>query len=1037
MATPKPLDLNTARMGSFVTADPGLGVGRLVEAGASTSRVRYFRGPIREPYVDLDHPTAEVRPARLGLNSRVFFLQRGHWRVGRIDALPGRGDVDFVVALPNSEGALLPQEALEIRWCRPIEDPFAFLLSGGTESPLLADVRTSLLAGWRAQRAASHGAEGIWLSSVELHPHQISAVRRVAADPIRRYLLADEVGLGKTIEAGGVIRQSMDGGVKRTLVLVPDHLRQQWETELVGRFHLPVGATLQILGHTEVALWSAAAPDLLVIDEAHHLTRAGAVSPQTRLKAHDLAIAASQLLLLTATPVRSNEAGFLDLLSMLDPVQYRPEQLDEFVRRVDARDELALIHRSLESVEDVFEFTYLADQLRELFPSDGVLADLIRIAEASDDALLANCALRIRSHLSETYRLHHRMIRTRRTPELTNVFGVRGRRRGRPFTLEVSDQGDALRLDLLEFLRSRLAGALDDGHLTSSEAIALFREWAARCGSLPVALKPLACELRAQASESPDDARWLALSDSERIADLADRVVSSWTGFEPGFVAALSSLVMSKRAGRVVISSAFTESTVAAFGSMQERWGSHRVALHSMWSDREENDAAVERWRTDPTCSLLFCDAGAEEGVNLQDADLLVHLDLPWQTPRLEQRLGRCDRYREGVSDPISSVVLTYGDQPFSSQWFEFVADAAHVFDKSVSALQYVLVDVEQEFVELAIRGGPAAMAGATPDFESRLAQESVRISAQDALDGVSMPSDDAPLAALDRDRGFGHALTTWLEGVGCGVKHVRPGVVVLQPRGRVQVPFELEMAISRCLKVPLALSREAAVSNKIEILRAGHPLVDAIAAHLSESDRGVASAMFRPAKGIWPPRVVARADVLSVVDRAQVLDVVGPSTELAQRVLDLCAELLPARLDSVWFFPDGEEVTHPSVLRAYSREGGDINLGSRPDAFDSFISHVDWESLCATGAEVALRLVRSRSAEALHRTAQIEMLLGRVLTEVDQRKARVSAGMSGDEWTFDDVVYGNLERTLVEPRRTVVSAGAVFLGDPHLAGLS
>jgi len=80
---------------------------------------------------------------------------------------------------------------------------------------------------------------------------------------------------------------------------------------------------------------------------------------------------------------------------------------------------------------------------------------------------------------------------------------------------------------------------------------------------------------------------------------------------------------------------------------------------------------------------------------------------------------------------------------------------------------------------------------------------------------------------------------------------------------------------------------------------------------------------------------------------------------------------------------------------------------------------------------------VRSRSAEALHRTAQIDMLLGRVLTEVDQRRMRVAARMSGDEWAFDAEVSGNLERTLAEPRRTVVSAGAVFLGDPHSAGLS
>jgi hypothetical protein len=181
---------------------------------------------------------------------------------------------------------------------------------------------------------------------------------------------------------------------------------------------------------------------------------------------------------------------------------------------------------------------------------------------------------------------------------------------------------------------------------------------------------------------------------------------------------------------------------------------------------------------------------------------------------------------------------------------------------------------------------------------------------------------------------------------------------------------------------------------------------------------------------------VVARADVLSVVDRARILDLLGSSAELAQRVLDLSAELLPSRLDSVWFFPDGEEVTHPSVLRPYSREAGDINLGSRPDAFEYLTLHIDWESLCASGAEVAYRLVRSRSAQASERSEQIDVLLGRLQTEVDQRRARVAAGMSGDEWAFDPAVAENLGLALVEPRLTVISAGAVFLGDPQLAGL-
>lgn len=1019
-------------LGEFVSADLRLGVGRLVEAGAGVSTIRYFKGPMKHPFVEVECPTSEVKPVRLALNSRVFFLHAGHWRVGRIDAVPSGADEGVVVALPNSQGIVLPPEVLEIRWRRPIDDPFAFLSSGGTESPLLADVRTSFLAGWRAQRAASHGVEGLLLSSVELHAHQVSAVRRASSDPVLRYLLADEVGLGKTIEAGALIRQRMSEGSERVLVLVPDHLCGQWASELAGRFQLEVGSRLQIHGHSGMSGWPIEVPDLLIVDEAHHMTRTGVFPPDVRDKVRHLAIAAGELLLLTATPVRSNEAGFLDLLSMLDPDRYRPDDLEEFTRRVDARDELALIHRSLESVEDVFEFSYLSNRLRELFPGDRVLTDLIDAAEAAGDAELAPVAFRIRSHLSETYRLHHRMIRTRRTPELTQAFGVRGRRRGRPFTLEVDDQTDAIRLDLLEFVRSRLGAALDEEVLSSSSAAAVFREVGARCGSLPVALQSVAADF----GEFGELRRWLSEPDHRRIVHMAEQIAASWAAFRPVFVESLSSLVAARSAGRVVLASAFSESAAAAFAAMEDRWGSHRVALHSVANSARENDNAVERWRTDPSCNLLFCDGGAEEGVNLQSADLLVHLDLPWHTSRLEQRLGRCDRFREGIVEPISSTIVMYGDQPFSAGWFEFAADAAHVFDRSVSSLQYVLADVEREVLEMAVRGGPSAMADSTFDFEARLAQESIRITAQDSLDAVSVPSSHLELIELDNDRGFTAAMTTWLESVGCGVKHVRPGVIVLQPRGRVQVPFDLEMSITRWLKVPLALSREASVADKVEILRAGHPLVDSIAVHLAESDRGVAFAMFRHASGIWPPAVVARADVLSSVDAAAVQALEGLPEELGLRVLDLCAELLPPVLESVWFFPNGDEVTHPSVLRPYSRESGDVNLGSRPETFESLTSHIDWASLCDRGSRIALDLIGAREVANSNRAERVEGLVALVMTEVDQRRSRAAAGLSGDEWSVDGDTLERLRNVLLHPGRAVIGAGAVFLADRKLAGI-
>ena len=225
-------------------------------------------------------------------------------------------------------------------------------------------------------------------------------------------------------------------------------------------------------------------------------------------------------------------------------------------------------------------------------------------------------------------------------------------------------------------------------------------------------------------------------------------------------------------------------------------------------------------------------------------------------------------------------------------------------------------------------------------------------------------------------------------------------------------------------------------MSGKLEVLRAGHPLVDSIAAHLSESDRGAVFAMFRPASGIWPPAVVARADVSSSVDRGRVLGVDGLAALVGQRVLDLSAELLPSAFESVWFFPNGDEVTHPSVRRPYSRENGDVNLGSRPGAFAFLTSQFAWESLCSGGADIGLKLIRERAETTSDRPRRVEVLLGRLLTETDQRRTRTAAGLSGDEWVIDAVAIEKLRAVLLEPRLTVIGAGVIFLADRELAGL-
>ena len=670
-----------------------------------------------------------------------MYLHDGQrWHIGRIDGTPD-GHRRYNIAYPNLKGDRLTDDAFDVRWNVAVDDPFEILESLGVDSPVVCESRLGFLRGWARQRAAATGVEGLLLASVELHRHQMAVVRRVAGDPIKRYLLADEVGLGKTIEAAALIWRFLFMNRKgRVLVLVPEHLRHQWAGELLERFRTDQfsGSVLQIRSLADDSRWPTESVDLLVIDEAHLVTRNGSLTSEVRQRIAELAHAADELLLLSATPVRSNEAGFLDLLHLLDPTHYQPDQVEAFTRRVQDRDKLALICQGLVSDIDEFDLTLYAEQLEAEYPEDRLLADLLALATAADDGSRPIAVMRVRQHLSEAYRLHSRVLRTRRSPDVIASFGVRGRARGKPFTVFAEDDTDEQRTQLLDRLRLDLLAATEAGHLNRRSCVEVFREVAQRCGSLSHALLPL----RFADSEDQSTAieRLHELVRDGVLTSLDYSIESIHAGHQDRtvqLVDVLTPLTGSKTQSRVVVATAFTETASAVAAEMIRRWGPARVVTHLKGNSEKDNRDAVERWARGGACSILIVDASAEEGVNLQIADALIHLDLPWESFRIEQRIGRCDRHSSSTMGPIESKVVLFGDQPYAEGWLEFVSDGCDAFTRSLSSLQYVLADMEFELQENVLRQGTPVLGSGLATQKEKLAVEHTRIIAHDALDEV------------------------------------------------------------------------------------------------------------------------------------------------------------------------------------------------------------------------------------------------------------------------------------------------------------
>ncbi len=181
------------------------------------------------------------------------------------------------------------------------------------------------------------------LTGVEHFPHQIETVRKVLRHFRGRVLLADEVGLGKTIEACLLLREYLLRGlVKRVLILVPTPLVSQWQEELRSKFDLEfsipprtgeadrpdywagtdrVLASLSFAKSQRRAEAVAAAPwDLVIVDEAHHCKNRA-----TRNWQLVNALKRRHLFLLTATPVQNNLLELYNLLTLLEPGHLKTE----------------------------------------------------------------------------------------------------------------------------------------------------------------------------------------------------------------------------------------------------------------------------------------------------------------------------------------------------------------------------------------------------------------------------------------------------------------------------------------------------------------------------------------------------------------------------------------------------------------------------------------------------------------------------------------------------------------------------------------
>ena len=594
------------------TAEPELGLGTVLRVEGRGVQVLFAKAGVLRPYAIDSAPLvrAEFRPGQRVAGKGLAFLVE-------------RVEIREELLIYRGEGRELEEGQLDDE--QSVSQADDRLIGGRTDPVSHFELRLESLR--RRADARRSPAWGLGASRIGLVPHQLRVAGIASARRPPRVLLADEVGLGKTIEAGMIIaRQLATGRAGRVLLLLPDTLVYQWFVELLRRFNLSfaiydeercealeqsgdgsnpfedeqlVIADFSFLEKSpRRAQQLVEAPwDLLVVDEAHHLAwTPEAASPRYTL-VDQLAAATPGVILLTATPEQLGRSGHFARLRLLDPQRYH--DLDVYLSESDTFHNLSRI----------------ADRLLDGQALDADQLAALRDAFAGDDALIAR--------LTDTTKPEH---------------------------------------------AREILAALIDRHGTGR---AMFRNRRASIGGFP---RRVPAWHLIEKDELDDNTRQTLLAEFHADIQQPSPLIEVDYTNDPR-IDALVNLLDAHPQDKFLLICRSQAKVMALEEALRTRSGVGLARFHEGLGIVQRDRNAAYFAQPDGA-RLLLCSEIGSEGRNFQFAHRLVLWDLPLDPDLLEQRIGRLDRI--GQAHDISIHILAVADsaQHVLARWYDEGVDA-------------------------------------------------------------------------------------------------------------------------------------------------------------------------------------------------------------------------------------------------------------------------------------------------------------------------------------------------------------------------
>lgn len=575
---------------------------------------------------------------------------------------------------------------------------------------------------FKMKRPLSDTLYSYLMSRTNFEAYQFKPAIKFLGNPYSKIIIADEVGLGKTIEACIIyleLKARMRGDLPRVLVVCPSGLRAKWQSELSSRFaedfeimdssrmqrffgeyrNLGVATRLRGICSIEslrreeltVQITELGVEfDLVIIDEAHHMRNPETLSFDLGgiLSEH-----ADSLIMLTATPVHLQSDDLFYLLNILEPGEFENKEVFEYQLEPNKllNKAIAELYRIPANAEGACTYLDMCPSHFKENPFWKEARELVLDIENLDiPAQRQQLATAIRN-LSELNTFSLVFSRTRRKEVHSGTV-----RSATVVNVPLTSKEQEIYSEALRFARARAQSMR--GYVSILGLIQIERQLASSIGAFKEIIqdfrekKPFEATIEESSTELeslntlPEDEVYAI---SQNLLNLYEELGEMDTKYDT-FYEELTQLLNAEPSAKVIVFAFFRKTLGYLYKRLTQ--AKHKVEMIHGGKNVMERQNIIDRFHQDDEVRILLSSEVGAEGLDLQFCDTIVNYDLPWNPMRVEQRIGRIDRY--GQKSEKVRIISLFLQGTIEERILQRLYQRIGVFEESIGALEPILGDI-------------------------------------------------------------------------------------------------------------------------------------------------------------------------------------------------------------------------------------------------------------------------------------------------------------------------------------------------------